>query len=289
MTTVQSQENQDAEVQEAPVKLVQRGLYNRPLPEDEINEDNSATSPDATQTSADPTDTDPSATTETVDTSGNIWQKRYSDLRRHETKLSKRVKDLEEQLSKRAGVEPPPIDPKQFEEWKAKYPVLQAAIDKVVQDRVQEVVKRVEPRIEEVELATADIEAEKAMIALQKRHNDWPELSESPEFKQWVDAQPVSIQNDFYNSFDVDAVARHVDIYKLEKGVKSQPKSQLNKRPIVTNEKEASMSTTKARGADVGSDGKRIWTVEDIQKLSGREFERYEADIEAAMKEGRIR
>lgn len=289
MTTIDTETNQDTEVQADPVKLVNRGLYNRPLPEDEVNEDDSTTSPKTTQEAE--TAADPSATTETVDTQFSNWQKRYGDLRRHSAKkeeaLSKKVKDLEEQLSKRAGVEPPPIDPKEFEAWKAKFPVLAAAIDKAVEDKVQKVVKTVEPRIEEIESATAEIEIERAVTELTKRHNDWPEISQSKEFQEWVDSRPVAIQNAFYNSFNVDEVDEYLKFYKLEKGVKSQPKSQSNKRPIVTDAQTASSSTGKARGADVNSTGKKVWRADEVAKLSGREYEALEAEIDQAIKEGR--
>jgi 20S proteasome alpha/beta subunit len=70
-------------------------------------------------------------------------------------------------------------------------------------------------------------------------------------------------------------------MYKVDVGIGRKPKA--------TKTKDAAKAVTKATSRDVNvGQNDKVWKVSDIQRLKPWEFEKYEAEIDQAMKSGRV-
>ena len=100
------------------------------------------------------------------------------------------------------------------------------------------------------------------------RHPDFLEIRESEEFHEWAEAQPEQIQAWIYNnSDDAELASKAIDIFKAEKGYKTQTKSQSKERGSA-----ADMVSTKTTTIDTKEP--RIWTEREIAAMSLDQFDK---------------
>ena len=126
------------------------------------------------------------------------------------------------------------------------------------------------------------LKVQSAYKQLLHNHPDFAEIKTSPEFLQWLEQQPTSISEGITkNNTDPVWASRTVDLYKVDVGIGRNQKS--------TKSKDAAKAVTKATSRDVNvGQNDKVWKISDIQRLKPWEFEKYEAEIDQAMKSGRV-
>ena len=126
-------------------------------------------------------------------------------------------------------------------------------------------------------------EAEKDLVT---KHPDFSTLRESDDFHVWAKNQPEEIQGWIYKNPDNASLAsRAIDLYKADTSLGQSAKSRQQSRQQV--ESAAEFVSTKTQSVD--TDEPRIWTQEEIAALPMDEYDRLEAEIDLAVKEGRVR
>ena len=115
---------------------------------------------------------------------------------------------------------------------------------------------------------------------------DFDEIRRDDAFHDWAKTKSAGIRYALYEqNTDWETVRDAVNLYKLETGY-GKPKKKTETRSDAADFVPRGGRTEVGRGND---GGKRIWTEDEIAKLRPREYEMYEAEIEQARLEGRIR
>ena len=115
-------------------------------------------------------------------------------------------------------------------------------------------------------------------------HPDFVEIQKAPEFLEWLEVQPKQISDGILNnSTDAAWASRIVTLYKAEAGLNKPKKSK--KSEVI----EAAQSIANFQTADVYEpDQPKMWKASEIAKMRTAEYLQHEAEIDAAMAEGRI-
>lgn len=216
------------------------------------------------------------------------WKKRYSDLQSYKDKkvkeLTEKIALLEQKVTDASKVNG--VLPKSKEEvaaWMEKYPDVAGIVKAIVAEEAEsrtsnlsEEISRLKER--EYQLAVREAEAE-----LRKLHPDFDELRESSDFHNWVAEQDQEIQDWVYeNATDAKKCSRAIALYKAEKGLstKKKPKEDTT---------DAARAVTKAKStAEKSDDPTAQWSESKVQKLKNGEYERYEEEIQKAIRSGRF-
>ena len=218
------------------------------------------------------------------------WKKRYSDLKRyHDTKQNEwkqntELLEAQFEAQKRVPNELPKTA-EELESFRTEYPEIFSVMQSVSQleagSRVSELETQIEHLRENEQTVRETISEQELLI----RHPDFIELKETDSFKEWLSVQPENISDGLYkNKSDVDWAARVVDLYKLDTGhSQGEPK-----QSTVRNDAAAAVTKTRTSSARNVSDSKKVWTNLEISRLKPHEFEKFEKEIEAANREGRV-
>ena len=220
------------------------------------------------------------------------WKKRHSDLRSYTSKqLNEKEKELaalKRQLEEQKKADPKlPENKEEAEKWVKDYPDLARVLMTLMEEKTELVKQDVRSVREELEMERIELQMEKALNKLLKAHPDFLELKETEKFQEWVAAQPAkrgpiigqAIYDALYNNqTDADSAIEAVSLYKSE-----------NKPTKKDTSKEFASSVTRTTNqAPVDDNGKRIYKESEIDKMSHRDYDKYEEDIENARLEGRI-
>jgi len=262
-----------------------RGRYKRDLDKDD--EQDSAT----VQKDTDALDEDAEATPdkERPETAEErVFKKRYDDLKRHYDttvlKFKDEVSKLKEQLASGVQEFKPPKDKNELSAWRQKYPDVYDIIKTIAIEEADQKAKLVETKLKSLEDAQVEVSLQKAEVELAKLHPDYKEIRSSDEFHKWAEEQDDTIQGWLYsNNSNARLAARAIDLYKMDKGITAKKETKVNL-------KDAAKSVTATnKGNNIGTTQKKVWTVQEIQRLKPSEFVKYEKDIDLARREGRIK
>lgn len=217
------------------------------------------------------------------------YKKRYDDLKKHYDERIAEFKQKEQEM--RAEIEAaqptyqPPKSREELEAFKRKHPDLYDTVETVAHVRTQEEIARLQEKLAAIEAREAELTQREAFDALRERHPDFETIKESEDFHDWASTQPEDIQRWIYNNPDnVSLASRAIDLYKLERGKGS--KTQTKSKPVA-KPSAADMVSTKTTSVDTKQP--KIWTKKEIASLSMDEYDRLEAEIDAAIMEGRVR
>lgn len=283
-------ENEELEQQEEVVEeflepTPYRNKYRRDLDKDD--EQDSAT----VQKDTDALDEDADATPdkERPETAEErVFKKRYDDLKRHYDttvlKFKDEVSKLKDQLASGVQEFKPPKDKSELNAWRQKYPDVYDIIKTIAIEEADSKAKLVETKLRSLEDAQVEVSLQKAEIELAKLHPDYKEIRSSDEFHDWAKEQDDTIQNWLYsNNSNAKLAARAIDLYKMDKGITAKKETKVDL-------KDAAKSVTATnKGNNIGTTQKKVWTVQEIQRLKPSEFIKYEKDIDLARREGRIK
>jgi hypothetical protein len=215
------------------------------------------------------------------------YKKRYDDLKKHYDQKLAEFKEKEEQLKVQSQpTYKPPKSLEEIEAFKKEHPDLYETVETVAHLQSQQQVEGLQAKfsaIEEREKAIAKREAENA---LQQRHPDFEDIRGDEKFHEWAKMQPEVIQDWIYkNPNNVTLAIKAIDLYKMEMGITNiQPTSLSTSN---ARETAADFVSTKTKSVDIKEP--KIWTEREIKALSMRDFDKYEAEIDQAIMEGRVR
>lgn len=219
------------------------------------------------------------------------YKKRYDDLKKHyDIKLSEfkqREQELQSAAEKAYPKYQPPKSEEDLEKFKTEYPDLYETVETVAHMRSEEHVSALQSKLQALEEREATISKRDAETQLQVRHPDFEDIRSDENFHAWAKTQPEDIQNWIYNNPDNATLAsRAIDLYKLENNIAIKP-SKKSVRSQTSSSDAASMVSTKT--TNVEPQQAKIWTQREIASLSMNDYDKFEEEIDLAVREGRVR
>jgi hypothetical protein len=224
--------------------------------------------------------------------SNTDYKKRYDDLKKHyDTKLEEWKQEREElaqaqQAGRESGLTASelPKTPEDLEKFRAKYPDVYAIVETVSSMQAQSRLESLKQEIESLKGREQELEVQSAYKELLSAHPDFAELKTDENFLLWLDEQPASIADGIYkNNKDSKWAIRVVDLYKADKGIGKKTRKSKDVDPAAIVAKTASKDVVGEANPD-----KKIWKASEIGKMKPWEFEKLEAELDAARAEGRI-
>lgn len=237
---------------------------------------------------------------EAVTIEEEVWKKRYGDLRAHQAAKDKKEAaekaDLIKQLEKATKQELKFPENASIEEviaWGEEFPKVAGILETFANHKIEEKTKGLSVEVENIRLERLQLAKERAVTQVLKKHEDFLELVDLPEFQEWVRNQPIergpiigqALQDALWEN-DTDAISaiKAIDQYKEDKKIKATPRRR--------NEPERMAATTvnvQARATPVNDgSGKRTFLESDVENMNIRDYIRLEGDIEEARREGRF-
>ena len=211
------------------------------------------------------------------------FKKRYGDLRRHmaskDKETEERIKALEDQLSKATRNEL--VLPKSDDEiaaWTKKYPDVAGIVETIADKKARERSTDLDKRMKDIEKMRVDAVKEKAEAELMKLHPDFIDIREDDKFHDWADEQPKWVQDALYeNVDDAKSVARVIDLYKIDAGIKAKKSD---------GKSAASAVNTRSKTTPTSDDSNNNWRESQVEKMSDKEYAMNQESIMEAKRAG---
>jgi len=215
------------------------------------------------------------------------FKKRYGDLRRHsqekEKEFQAQLDTLKAQLdsaTKNELVLPKSED--EVEAWAKKYPDVAGIVEAIADKKASERSSELDGRLKEIEALRTTAKREKAEAELVSMHPDFEEIRADDAFHSWAEKQPKVVQDALYeNSEDAKSVARVIDLYKSDKGIKPSKASSSDKAA-------ASSVKTKGRATPDTDDSSNYLSESQVEKMSMKEYEKRMEEIFDAQRNGKF-
>ena len=218
------------------------------------------------------------------------YKKRYDDLKRHYddkvNEFKQEIANLREAVQKKVvsmpkGVQAPRTE-EELEEFKERYPDVFEVVQTVSSMETEAQVAKLREELGTIKEREKQLEKQKAYEELLRLQPDFDKIKADQDFLSWLEEQPASISDGIYkNNTDARWAARVVDLYKADKG--------LNQKKTKSSSAAEAVTKTPAREVKTNAtDGKRTWKASQIAKMKPWEFEKNEAELDAARAEGRI-
>ena len=219
------------------------------------------------------------------------YKKRYDDLKKHyDDKIAEFKQREQELLAKAQTAQPqyqPPRSQEDLEEFKSKYPELYETVETVAHLRSQDQVNALQEKLRAIEEREAEFSRREAETKLRERHPDFEDIRGDEQFHNWAKEQPEEIQRWIYKNPDnVSLASRAIDLYKMENGINiNAPKPKTSRSQSAKNSAADFVST---KTTSVDSKQPKIWTQREIAALSMDDYDKYEQEIDLAIREGRV-
>ena len=231
--------------------------------------------------------------------SAEQWEERYKNAQARMTKATQREKELEAKISemsnKITAIESMKSDTRierQKEEVNVDlaeivkdYPEIVKPLQQYVDARIASVDQRVNQATEEVLKSQRDEADKKHYGAIADVHPDWKSTSDSEDFTLWLGRQSRMWQS-AASEGDAQDVVSLLSKYKKDLGL--TPKSVSKAEMVEKAKQNVEPTLSKARKQNIGS-AKRIWSAQEIGRLSDKDFRKQEADIDQAYRDGRVK
>ncbi len=221
------------------------------------------------------------------------WKKRYADLRRYQSKTEETLKQENGELQKRLelalkGHIKAPKSDEEIESWMSEYPEFAGILETIVQKRINEATSKTQLKIEQLEQEQKNVEREKAVLELRRRHSDFEKLVKSSDFHDWLTNQSKKDQDAIYRSLDVDDADFVISKYKARKTNSS--KSQGDDEEFDSNEvaKVVKTSSVKEPIEDFGDYDFTESQIERESKKNRNWYSQNEEKIMNALRKGRV-
>jgi hypothetical protein len=216
------------------------------------------------------------------------FKKRYGDLRRHvqekEQEWKLKFEQLQSQLDKATKNELVlPKTEKDIEAWAKKYPDVAGIVEAIADKKAQERSSDIDKRLQEIEALRVDAKRQRAEAELLQLHPDFEDIRNDDAFHEWAESQPKVYQDALYeNAEDVQSVARVIDMYKVDKGIKTASKS-------TSGDKGAASSVRTKRSTQIQEDDASTYLSESqVAKMSIKEYEKRQKEILDAQRSGKF-
>lgn len=218
------------------------------------------------------------------------YKKRYDDLKRHyDSKVNEfkgEIENLRKTMTKHAQEMPrgvtPPKTAEELEEFKNQYPDVFEVVQTVSSLQTESQVAKLREELGSIKEREQELEKQKAYEELLRLQPDFNEIKTDEKFLAWLEEQPKSISDGIYkNNKDARWAARVVDLYKADTGLTKKKSKSASAAEAVTKTPVREVKTE-------ATDGKKIWKASEIGKMKPWQFEKLEAELDAARSEGRI-
>ena len=230
---------------------------------------------------------------EPAEGSNTDYKKRYDDLKRHyDSKLDEWKQEREQiQNAQQVGAEEGlpqadlPTTPEELVEFKEKYPDVYKVVETISTIQAENKLKELKSEVETLKSREQKAQSQAAYQQLLNQHSDFPTLKTDEKFLAWLDEQPSTIADGIYkNNSNVKWASRVLDLYKADMGISRKPQK-------AKSDVDAALAVSKSKAKDVANEAspdKKIWKASEIGRLKSWQFEKLEAEIDAAKAEGRI-
>ncbi len=215
------------------------------------------------------------------------FKKRYGDLRRHTQEKEKAFQAQLDKLTAQldAATKNELVLPKsedEVEAWAKKYPDVAGIVEAIADKKASERSSELDGRLKEIESLRTTAKREKAEAELLSFHPDFQEIRADDAFHSWAEKQPKVVQDALYeNSEDAKSVARVIDLYKADQGIKTKK---------VSSSDKAAASSVKAKGRATPDtdDSSKYITESQVAKMSIKEYEKRMDEIFDAQRSGKF-
>ena len=282
-------ERDEAELREL---LKQAGVTQDETEEEAVEAQPSSSEPSEPQVQAESSpkqEEEPQAKAQDEDLSAEEknFKKRYGDLRRHTQEKEKAFQAQLDKLTAQldAATKNELVLPKsedEVEAWAKKYPDVAGIVEAIADKKASERSSELDGRLKEIESLRATAKREKAEAELLSFHPDFQEIRADDAFHSWAEKQPKVVQDALYeNSEDAKSVARVIDLYKADQGIKTKK---------VSSSDKAAASSVKAKGRATPDtdDSSKYITESQVAKMSIKEYEKRMDEIFDAQRSGKF-
>ena len=213
------------------------------------------------------------------------FKTRYGDMRRHlaakEKEYNAKIEELENKLGEKEKLVPPTSD-EELSAWAEKYPDVAGIVETIADKRAKQMFDKANIQLEELSKAKEEAIRNNAENQIREAHPDFDQLRDSDEFHEWVEEQPLWVQNALYeNKDDAASVVRVLDLYKVDYGLTKSD------RKIKTKAAASLVDKGNKPSVDVLNQSGKI-RESDIAKMSDREYEKHAEKIREAHMSGKI-
>jgi hypothetical protein len=223
------------------------------------------------------------------------YKKRYDDLKKHyDDRLSQFKQREQELLAENRASQPEykaPKTPEELQTFKKEYPDLYETVETVAHLQSERQIQDLQSQLSSVQQREVDIMRREAEAHLKESHPDFEDIRGDEIFHEWAKDQPEQIQDWIYkNSMDAKLASKAIDLYKLERGIKTTPNQSKRSQQKQFNNNESSAAdlvSTKTTTVDAAQPQK-IWTEREIAAMSLDQFDKLEEEIGQAVSEGRV-
>lgn len=282
-------ERDEAELREL---LKQAGVTQDETEEEAVEAQPSSSEPSEPQVQAESStkqEEEPQAKAQDEDLSAEEknFKKRYGDLRRHTQEKEKAFQAQLDKLTAQldAATKNELVLPKsedEVEAWAKKYPDVAGIVEAIADKKASERSSELDGRLKEIESLRATAKREKAEAELLSFHSDFQEIRADDAFHSWAEKQPKVVQDALYeNSEDAKSVARVIDLYKADQGIKTKASSSSDKAA-------ASSIKAKGRATPDTDDSSKYITESQVAKMSIKEYEKRMDEIFDAQRSGKF-
>jgi len=216
------------------------------------------------------------------------YKKRYDDLKTYydkrlsEWKQEKETLEAQSKVAEKQIQYAPPKTDEDLEQFKDQYPDVYQVVETISHKMASKQVEDLQAEIGRLSEREQNLKVQSAYKQLLNNHSDFNNIKSSPEFLAWLEQQPQSISEGITkNNTDPVWASRTVDLYKADVGIDRR------RKPTRSNEAARSVTKATSREVNVGQSNK-TWKISEIQKLKPWEFEKYESEIDQAMRSGRV-
>ena len=215
------------------------------------------------------------------------FKKRYSDIRRHmqekDAEYKAELDKLKAQLeaaTRNELVLPKTAD--DVEAWAKKYPDVAGIVEAIAEKKANERAADLDGRLKEIEAMRITAKREKAEAELAKLHPDFDSIRTDDAFHEWASKQPKVYQDALYeNAEDVMSVARVIDLYKSDMGIKT-------KKPTSADKDAAASVKTKRTTVPEADERAGYFSESQVAKMSIKEYEKNMDAIMDAQRKGKF-
>ena len=221
--------------------------------------------------------------------SDHDYKKRYDDLKRHYDdkvrSFKEREKELEAAMSQASQSNISlPKTAEELEKFKEEYPDVYGVVETIASMKASERSQTLQQEIETLREREKETQVQSAYRELLNNHPDFDEIKTDEKFLTWLQEQPESISDGIYkNNTDARWASRVLDLYKADQGISKKKQSK--------STEAAATAVRSPKAKDISSEAsgdKKIWKASQIAKMKPWEFEKHEAELDAARAEGRI-
>lgn len=205
-----------------------------------------------------------------------VSKDRYTNLQSHHDKTRTGLESENRRLKKESSVFTPPKTPEELAAFKETNPDWMGVIETVAHDIASNSLKPIQEDLSKAK-------AEKAAAELLQAHPDALEISQTEHFQTWATAQGPDIQSWLADEHDASKVIRALNYYKAMNTSATQVPTYNEPSAADAVSTHGSVVTPQTQG------NQRVFTREQIERMSQRDYAANQEEIQKQYAQGLIR